>query len=306
MGDVMKALVILNPFSGRWSAQERWPEAERALRHYEVDFDLRQTERSRHATELARDGMQRGYDVIIAAGGDGLIGEVVNGLVPEMPTQDRVRLGILPLGTANDLIDNLRLPLELDDSARIIAEGHSRSIDIIQVNEHYFINNGGLGLESYVSILQNQMTWATGMPRYVMAAMRGISANPQWKMQLEWDDGEYQGPVTLVSIANGARTGGVFYTVPHAHAFDGKLSFVYGYVASRREILQVFPMIMKPEDGNYTEHPQIHEVHATYINVHSVPGTPMHADGEVLSKSIQDLRYRILPRKIPLLMPGDQ
>ena len=300
----MTGTVILNPFSGRGAAGTRRQEITAALDQAGLDFEIVLTEAPRHATMLAQEAVKAGKSPIIAGGGDGLIGEVINGIGQAVGKGDWPVFGVLPLGTANDLIDNLKYPRDLMDAARRIASGIKVDLDICTVNEHYFLNNAGLGLESHVSILQNEMTWAKGDFRYILAALRGIMHNPQWDMRLEWDDGSYEGPVTLISIGNGARTGGVFYTVPHADLFDGKLTFVYGHVASRFEILKTFPALMKPEEGNYVEHPAIHEVDATWLKVKAEPPTPLHADGEILSEAITEIEFRILPGKLPFLFGG--
>ncbi len=295
------ARVILNPFSGRGEAERRKDQVVKALDSAGLEFELVLTEGPRHATTLAREGVEQGYAPILAAGGDGLISEVVNGLGQAVEQTPWPVMGILPLGTANDLVDNLKLPTDLDEMARVVAAGRTRSIDVCQVNDHYFVNNGGLGLESFISVLQNRMTWARGTLRYVLATLRGIAHNPQWEMRLEWDSGSYEGPVTMISIGNGARTGEVFYTVPHADPFDGKLTFVYGYIPTRLKILQVLPKTMKPDVGNYIEHPSVFEIETKWLKVHAKTPTAMHADGEIVSFAIQDLIYGILPACLPIL-----
>ncbi len=90
--------------------------------------------------------------------------------------------------------------------------------------------------------------------RYLVATLRGVSQNPQWSMQLEWEGGSYAGPVTLVTVGNHVRTGGLFYMTPHADAFDGLLTFVYGFMPTRWQILSLLPRTMKPGAGSYVEH----------------------------------------------------
>ncbi len=297
-------MVILNPFSGRWAALKRRAEVTGALDAAGVDYQLELTKGAGHAAGLARQAVSEGYTPIIAAGGDGLINEVVNGLAPVHAGQEApwMPLGILPLGTANDLVDNLGMPRDLGAAARVIAAGQTRSLDLGWVNGHYFVNNAGLGLESYIAVIQNRMTRLRGMLRYLSATFTGIAHNPRWEMQLVWDDGEYRGPVTMISIGNCARTGGLFYTVPHADPFDGRLTFVYGFVPTRLELMRLLPMTMRPAAGNYVEHPEVHEVHARSLTVRTQPATPMHADGEVIAEQVQELEYRIVPGKLPLLM----
>ena len=149
------ALVILNPFSGRGEAGRRKDQVAAALKAAGVDFEISLTDGPRHATVLASKGVVEGFSPILPAGGDGLISEVVNGIGQAAPEKPWPVMGILPLGTANDLVDNLKLPTELIPAARLIADGRTRNIDVCQVNEHYFVNNGGLGLESFISVLQN-------------------------------------------------------------------------------------------------------------------------------------------------------
>jgi diacylglycerol kinase (ATP) len=283
----MTIKIIHNPYSARWSSAKRLPELKAALEAHQLDFDLEQTERPGHAIELASQAVQEGYETIVAAGGDGTIGEVVNGIMQGAGDGLLPKFGVLPLGTANDLMCNLHQPLDLHHAVGVIASGHTRLIDLCQVNQRYFINNAGLGFEPFTTTIQEKIHFLHGTFRYLFAALLSIINNPQWHMDLQWDAGEYSGPVTMVSISNGPQTGGVFYTVPHADPFDGKLSFVYGYIPNRLKILQILPRTMK---------------HCTWLKVHVDPATPAHTDGELFDRQIHDLEYRIYPSRVPILM----
>ena len=218
----MTAKVILNPYSNRWNAQARWPEADAALKAAGVDFELVISERPRHIIELAEQAARQGFSPIVVAGGDGTIGEAVNGLARAAKSdQDLLGpFGVLPLGSANDLVDNLGLPRDLFAAAQVIAAGKTRRMDVGYVNGFYFANNSAIGLEPYITLVQQRITWIKGMLRYLVAAVRGIWDNPQWTAKIEWDDGKYEGPALLVTVGNGPRTGGVFFMAPHADPFD--------------------------------------------------------------------------------------
>jgi diacylglycerol kinase (ATP) len=300
----MKSLVILNPYASRWLAQKRLPEAEAALQKAEVEYEVIVSEYAGHGIELAYEAAQKGYDPVIAAGGDSTYNEVANGLVNAAGDDtSRISFGILPMGTANDLAANLGISEDLDMAAQIIAGGKTRLMDVGQVNNRYFVNNSAIGMETAITVIQMNMKRVHGVFRYILATLVGIARNPQWHMELEWDDDSYEGPVTLVSVGNNPRTGGVFYTVPHADPFDGKLSFIYGSAPTRRQIIQLLPRMFKPAEGNIAESPVIHEIHTTKLRVHTQPGTPVHSDGEVFDTNIQDLEYSILPAKLPVLTP---
>lgn len=297
----MPAKVILNPYADRWRAGARRPEAEAALKTVGLEYALDVTERPGHGMELASEAVRQGFDPIISAGGDGSLNEVLNGILQAIGDQHPPSLGILPLGTANDVVDNLNMPRDLIQAASVIASGHSRMVDVCEVNGRYFVNNAGIGLEPYVTSIQQRMTHTSGILRYLLATLTAISHNPQWEMQLDWQDGHHAGPVTLVSIGNFPRTGGIFYTAPHADGFDGLLTFVYGYIPSRVGILQVLPKTMKAGKGNYVEHPSVHEAHSPWLRVRVSPPSPAHADGELFSEASQELHYRVHPARLPLL-----
>jgi diacylglycerol kinase (ATP) len=298
----LTAKVIFNPYAGRWLAREKLGEVHAALKQTGIEYELEMTEGPGHGIELASRSVKAGYSPIISAGGDGSINEVVNGMVDSVENMTNVPLGIIPLGSANDLVDNLKLPRDINQAVKIIANGSPRAIDLCQVNQRYFVNNAAIGLEPYITLIQQRITRFRGNFRYLTATLLGVFDNPKWLMDLEWDNGSYSGPATLVTVGNSPRTGGLFYMTPHADPFDGKLTFVYGYMATRIEILRLLPRTLKPEAGSYVEHPAIHEISSTLLKIRTSSPTPAHADGEIFSESVQELEYRVFPGGIQLLM----
>lgn len=305
----MPAKVILNPYAGRWLALQRKAEAERALQEAGIEYEMAVTEYPGHGIELAEQAARAGFRPIVSAGGDGSISEVANGIaratsqVWEAGDLDAIPpLGVLPLGSANDFVDNLGLPHDLAAAARLIAAGKTRPIDLGQVNGRYFDNNAAIGLEPYITLIQQRIQRLRGVLRYLVATLIGVRDNPQWRVQMEWDGGSYEGLANLVTIGNAPRTGGIFYMTPHADPFDGKLTFVYGYMATRLQILSLLPRTMKPGVGSYVEHPSMHEVHAAWLRIRTNRPTPAHADGEIISPAISELEYRLLPARLPVLV----
>jgi diacylglycerol kinase (ATP) len=211
--------------------------------------------------------------------------------------------GVIPLGTANDLACNIGLPLDLEEAARVIGAGYTRKMDVCKVNALYFVNNSAIGLEPYITLVQERITWIKGMLRYLVAAVRGIMDNPHWKAKLEWDTGKFEGQVLFVTVGNGPRTGGVFYMAPHADPFDGKLTFAHAFREKPIQILRLLPTAMKPGKGNYVEAEGAFEGHSTWLKVHFDTPAPAHVDGEIFSKAITDLEYRIMPGRLNILFP---
>ncbi len=296
----MPAKVILNPYSGRWRAQKRWPEAEAALSAAGVDFSVVVSERRGHDGELARRAALEGFSPIIVAGGDGTIGEVVNGLARARGETDLGTIGFIPFGTANDLVCNLGLPLDIKEAAKVIASGNTRRLDVCKAGERYFVNNSALGLEPYISVIEKRITLIKGMPRYLVATLKGIFLNPKWQAVVEWDNGQYEGPLTLVSVGNAPRTGGLFYMAPHADPCDGILTVVLGYKKSSLSLLALLPKTMSPE-GKFVYAPGLQEFNTTHLSIRLETLSPAHCDGELFSQEIDRLEYSILPGRLHVL-----
>src|SRR6266487_2346523 len=149
----MTAKVILNPYSNRWNSQKRWPEAEAALKAAGVNFELVISQSKGQIVDLVEQAAREGCTPIIIAGGDGSIGDAVNGLarVAKSDNETLGPLGIMPMGSANDLVYALGLPTDLNEAARVIARGKTRGMDLGTLNGHYFANNSAIALEPYVT-----------------------------------------------------------------------------------------------------------------------------------------------------------
>jgi diacylglycerol kinase (ATP) len=300
----MVAKVILNPYANRWTAQKRWPEAEFSLKNAGVDFEMVLSECKGQVVELAKQAVLAGFSPIIAAGGDGTIGETVIGMAQAAQTDQQLLgpLGIMPLGSANDLVANLALPSDLAQAARVIAKGKTRLLDVGKLNDRYFVNNSAAGLEPYVTTKHERIHLIKGIFRYLVAAIWAIMEKPEWYGEVKWDDGEFSGPLSLVSIGNAPRTGG-FYMTPHADPFDGKLTFAYGYRATRLGLLQALPRAMKPGEGSYLEMEGMYEVHTSKLRIHLDRPSPAHADGELFPDYLKDFEYSIYPARLRVLLP---
>jgi diacylglycerol kinase (ATP) len=300
----MTAKVILNPYSNRWNSQKRWPAAEAALKAAGVDFDLAVSEKKGQIVALARQAVLDGFSPIIAAGGDGSIGDTANGLVlAELPAGAPLPpMGIMPLGSANDIAYVLGLPTDLDAAARTIAVGKTRAMDLGKLNDRYFVNNSAAGLEPYVTLKHEKIHWIRGMARYLIAAVQAIMDKPEWRGSVRWDDGEFHGKFSLISVGDGRRTGGFFMT-PHADPFDGKLTLAFGHRGTRLGMFQALPRALNEDKGNYVEMEGMREVHATRITIHLERPSPAHTDGELLPDWIQDFEYEILPACLNMIVP---
>lgn len=295
------AKIIVNPYAGRWKAKAAIPDIKWACQEIGLDCELVVTEGPNHGIELAREAALAGFSPIVSAGGDGSINEIVNGLMQAASDRTAGPLGIIPLGSADDLADMLGLEKEIEAACRVILAEHTRIIDVGYVNGRYFGNNSAIGLEPMVTIAQAAMERIKGTPRYVLAALKAIFGHKPWHVRLAWDDGEYEGPIVLVSVGNTRRTGGMFFMTPHAEPDDGYLDFVFAGGLGRLKLLRLLPTTF---DGSHVERPEVSYARTTCLTIECDPPTPIQTDGELSELSATRIEYTILPSRLQVIVPA--
>jgi YegS/Rv2252/BmrU family lipid kinase len=294
----MHVHVILNPYANRWGAQRKIPLVKSALAEGGLRADVTVTEVPNEAVEAARRAALAGYDAVVAAGGDGTVSEVVNGLIQAAGDGPTRPLGVLPIGTGNDFSDMTGTPRALAGAVAVIAAGQTRQVDAARVNDRFFDNNCAVAMEPMVTIENVKIRRLSGNARYIAALVRALVKLKAWDMRIRWDEGEIAGPTLLLSVCNSPRTGGVFLMAPQALMDDGLLDFVYAPAMSKAQVLAILPRLFK---GSHIQHPLVQHGRTRRLLVESSPGTPVHADGEVISEASARVEYEILPQKITLL-----
>lgn len=298
----MPATVILNPYANRWISGKRQPELEAALNAAGYEYIIKVTEYPEHGIELAKQAVLEGNVPLIAAGGDGTLSEVINGLMQATPPGELPAgpIGFVPFGTANDLTDMLAIPRELDQVAQMFIHGHTTTIDLGIVNGRYFDNNSAIGLEPVITINNIKLKWLRGVIRYMVSAILGILRNPKWDAEIEWDDQKFTGSIALVSVGNSARTGGVFFMTPNASLSDGYLDFVFAPGMRHARLLQLLP---KTQTGEHIHEVEVREHRTQKLTIHTKTPTPIQADGEIFDPAATEIRYEIIPGALKVFTP---
>ena len=294
-----KVKVILNTYGGSLPGQTKIDLTEQALQAVKLDYDLEVTEFPEQGVELARRASEEGWPIVVAAGGDGTINAVVNGLIQAAGEAEAGILGIIPLGTANDLADGLGLPSDPEFACQRIAIGKTRLIDVGQVNGRYFANNSAVGLEAVVTANHDRMRWVKGNTRYILAALKAIITAKPWQMKVTWDNGQYDGPTILVSVGNNCRTGGKFYLTPNAMLEDGLIDFVYATGMSRWQLFRLLP---KTFSGDHIHHPMVNYKQTKTLSLSVSPPTLIQADGEIFEKNATNINYCVVPQKLHVIV----
>lgn len=296
----MKIKIILNPYANRWGAQAQEQTLREMLSTADCSCDMVVTQAPGEAIDIAETAVHEGYDVVVAAGGDGTINEVINGILRATPEGPTLPFGILPLGSANDFNKLAGLPDTSAQAFEVIEAGHTRQIDAGKVNDRYFINNSAIAMEPTVTLESWKIQRLSGESRYIVALIRALARLNAWQMDASWDDDQFQGPAYLLSVCNSERTGG-FTMAPGAEIDDGVLDLVIAKEVPKLTFLQ---MLLQLLQGKHTEHDDVIFTHVTEISITTDPGTPVHADGEVFSTSETKFNYSVMPGKVTLLSPA--
>lgn len=286
--------VIYNPAAGRGKAEKLLNE----LRGEAVE--LRPTKHQGHAVELARQAAADGFARVAAAGGDGTVHEVANGILKA--NRPQVVFAVWPIGSANDYAFTLgmtkwwerraeRPPTEtLDvDVGRITGGGRER----------FFVCNVGVGFNGMVNAEARKTRWLRGLPLYAWAFVKSIVrhfATP--RMTIRFDDHETDGPTLALSVLLGQREGN-FPLRPDASLTDGLFDYMHAKKLRRWHLLRYLPAMAT---GRLPEnHPRIGLGRAGRITVRSEAPLCAHADGEffcVPSDGVSELTVEVLPARL--------
>ncbi|MGH2538129.1 MAG: diacylglycerol/lipid kinase family protein [Candidatus Promineifilaceae bacterium] len=304
----MRIRVILNPYANRWRAGRMAGAVQAAFAQAGLPVELLETAAPGAGAGLAQAAAAAGYDAVVAAGGDGTLHEVVNGLLTAAGPGPSRPLGILPLGTGNDFSDTSGLPRDLAAAVALIAAGHTRQVDAGRVTAdgvaHFFHNNCAVAMEPLVTLENIRMTRLSGNARYLVALVKGLLKLRAWDMRIQWDGGGYEGPTYLLSVCNGPRTGGLFPMAPPARNDDGQFHYVFAPKVPPLSVLAILARLLR---GAHLNHPRVRHGRTARIALSSSPGTPVHADGELIADSAAEVTYQILPGKLTLLCrPGER
>lgn len=292
--------LFLNPVAGRGRAERRMARILELLEEAGVHVVVHQSTAVGDLEQQVADAVQDGTTQVIVAGGDGSIHEAVNGL---MAAGGNAALGVVPVGTGNDFAKAAGIPLDWEAATTLLARriadaAPPRSVDLGRMNERWFANGAGIGLDAKVTKIARSFRWPIGDLVYLVAIFRAIVdgiATPQIRI----DAGEFRwdGPLTLANVSNGPWVGGMFHIAPMAKNDDGRLELLVAAPVTRRRILQLLPKLVR---GSHMDEPEILHAGVQRVTVSASEPVPSHLDGEVLPME-SEFVIEVLPGALRLL-----
>ncbi len=290
--------VILNPAAGRGKAGQTWPSVARLLRDAGLDFDLVVTERIGQAVGLAKEAAQAGHRRVVAAGGDGTVQEVVQGLVDAAGGGEAGTLAVIPLGSGNDFAKMIGVSSNPAIAVRRLAGGHVRSVDVGCLGSRVFVNGIGIGFDALVAVESRKIPKLTGLPLYMVAVLRTLLLTYRTpRVHIQMDNVRLSQGITMIAVANGACYGGGFWVAPQADVQDGLLDVVLARELSRLAILRLLPHVVR---GTHLDKEPVRSFRSRRVIVEADEPLPIHADGEIWPAA-ERLDIELLPGKLRVI-----
>ena len=311
-----KTLLVLNPMAGHGASLKMFPQVESALRNAGMEYDTVHTRASLHAVQIAWEAPAQGYERIIAIGGDGIVHEVVNGLLRASNEGETIALGIIPLGTGNDFIKSLPPALspgqtrdDWQDAIPRIVGGKTMLVDVGKItgdlpapghpHPQYFTNGTDVGFGARVAKAVRGIS-LTGTAAYLMAIMQVLVDYNLPHIRLTLDSGDViELDTTLTAVTNGRCFGSSFWLTPQADIQDGMLDVVTAKALGRVGILQIIPQLMK---GTHLNHPAVTFRRARKVILEASAPMIIEADGELPFLEARRLEIEILPQRLRMIV----
>ena len=244
---------------------------ERAIVDAPFEYDFQLTEYKGHATELARNAVEDGYDAVVSVGGDGTMNETACSLL-----HTNVPLAVIPMGSGNGLARGLDIPISIRRAARLLIDGQVRTIDAGKIEDRYFFIVTGIGFDALIGKLFDDLSLRGPLPYFTIGFREFLFYRPEVFI-LRFKGKQVAAPALLVTIANSKQWGNGAIIAPHAEPDDGLLDIC---VIHRIGLLSALYHLPKLFTGKIdtVRHYDRYQSEAIEI-VREKPG-PFHVDGE--------------------------
>jgi diacylglycerol kinase (ATP) len=291
-----RVLFLRNPSSRK--GEEQADAARESLRASGLELAEEVTgepDRFREAVERLRNRVDV-VDVIVVGGGDGTINAAAPALVGL-----GVPLGILPMGTANDLARSLSIPTALEDACRVIATGEEHAIDLGMVNGHYFFNAAGVGLSGEVTRkLDRERKRRWGVLSYAQAALDAWRESGVFGARMRVNGEELYIRSLQVTVGNGRHYGGGMTIAEDATIDDGLLHVYSIEPLPFLRLLGIAPLL---ERGSHARSDAVMLVRTQELELVTDRPVPVNADGELVGTT--PARFSVLPGALRVVVPPE-
>lgn len=287
-----RALLLVN----RHSRQGHKTLSQAVSQLQSLGFDVLQesTARPHQLPDIIRSYRDR-VDLAIVGGGDGTLNAAIEGLV-----DTQLPLGILPLGTANDLARTLGIPPSIPEACQVIASGYSRRIDLGRVNHKYFFNVASLGLSVQITrqlSKQDKRRW--GVLAYAVAAIKVIWKSRPFRAEICMGDTSIRVKTVQIAVGNGRYYGGGMTVADDAAINDERLDLYSLECKHWWQIVLLLPAMWR---GRQADWPGVRTLEGKEFEVYTRKPQPINADGEIVTYT--PAKFRLIPKAVTVFVPN--
>lgn len=288
-----KYYFIINPFAGKKPAKKLVGFLIDNFKKESVEFEYAYTEKTGHATELARNAVLQKYDFVVAVGGDGTVNEVANGL-----KGSDVVMGIIPVGSGNGLARELKIPINPKEAAEVLIQGNRKHIDLWQINNRIFLCAAGFGFDAVIAGKMANSTFR-GFWGYIWLTIKESMAFKPVSVNLSLGNQSVRQSVFLVSFANASQLGNNAFISPGAKTDDGLLDVVLIHPMSKLfyPVLGISLFLRNIHKFNFFK---MYRVNSVVINNAST--NLFHVDGESVQMNFP-VQINLLKNQLKVCVP---
>jgi diacylglycerol kinase (ATP) len=302
--EIKKAKFIFNPRAGAkrrlnpLQTRVTLEDIKDLLDQYQIPVDYAPTQYARHAIKLAKDSIKEGYDLVIAAGGDGTVGEVINGLVGS-----DVSLGILPLGTVMNNARMLAIPLEIEKAVQLIKIRRERKIDVAVITKldgeklskpYCFTEQAGLGLDAIIHQYTSTM-FDDKLYGNVFRIVRALFGKYDHKAKITVDGEVTETRAILVTISNGPLGGPALTLAPEAKLNDHKLTVTLFNLTKYELARHLFRLFA----GKKPKFKHIKTLQGAKIKIETEVPKMVHADARLFGDT--PVEFKVIPNALKVI-----
>lgn len=289
-----KALLLINRHARR--GQNLLPRAITELQTLGFHVVAEFPDRPQHLCDVIR--RHRDYvDLVIVGGGDGTLNAAIDGLM-----ETGLPLGILPLGTANDLARTLGIPLSLPEACRVIAAGEIRHIDLGWVNGKHFFNVASLGLSVQITQqLTKEVKRRWGILAYALTALQVVWQSRPFRAEIRVNNQAIRVKTVQIAVGNGRYYGGGMTVAEDATIDDQRLDLYSLEIKHWWKIVALLPAMRQ---GNHASWPGVRTLGGEEIEVHTFKKKrPINTDGEITTYT--PATFRVIPKALAVFAPQE-
>ncbi|WP_217587933.1 diacylglycerol kinase [Lentibacillus saliphilus] len=286
-----RARVIYNPTSGRELLKKELPAILEQLEKVGYEASAHATTGESDAIYAARTAVERKFDLVIAAGGDGTINEVING-ISEQPYRPKV--GVIPGGTTNDFARALQIPRDVKKAVEVIVAGETMPLDVGRVNDQYFINIAGGGkLTELTYDVPIKLKTMLGQLAYYMKGIEMLPSLKPIRARIEYDGTVVDEKIMMFLVSNTNSVGGFEKLAPTAKLDDGYFDILILREANLAEFIRVATLALR---GAHLDDKHVIYAQAKHIKVDTDEKMQLNIDGEyggLLPGEFQNLQQHV-------------